>query len=106
MLKKFALAFALVLSISGCSKNDAVSDDSWKDVDYNDAWQMIDKADGKPIDIVFSPVLVGDMKDAKSLVIDAVVCDKEYKMCVSYQFPFTDVELEKVSYAKAKQYMN
>ena len=104
-MKKIAAAMVLALAISGCSKANAV-DESWKDVDYNDAWQMIDKADGKSLDIVFSPVLVGDMKDAKSLMIDAVVCDKEYKMCVAYQFPFIDVELEKVSYAQAKAYLN
>lgn len=105
MFKKFVIAIALVLSVSGCSKSNA-TDENWKDVDYNDAWMMIDKADGSQVDIVFSPVVIGDFKDANSLVIDAVVCDKEYKMCVSYQFPFTDVELEKVSYAKAKEYMN
>lgn len=104
-MKKLASILFLVLAISGCSKAN-VTDENWKDVDYNDAWMIIDKSDNTPIDIVFSPVLIGDFKDAKSLTIDAVVCDKEYKMCVSYQFPFTDVELEKVSYNRAKSYLN
>ena len=101
MFKKIIISALAVLSITstGCANT---KDDPYE-VDYNDAWMMIDKNTNHRVGVVFSPVVIGDFKNPHSLMIDAVECDTEFKMCVSYQHPYNAVTLEKVSYKYARK---
>jgi len=93
-MKKFLIAAMAILAM-GCARQD---EDPFQ-VDYNDAWMLYDK-DGNAQEVVYSPVVIGK---GENLTVDAVSCDKEFKVCCSFQYPFDEIRLEKVSYDYARK---